>query len=53
MWFHNYNMKDNNKLHPNEDVVMQCQMQAGKIPTDLELNIDFTLPEVSVTEIMT
>ena len=32
---------------------MQCHTQAGKITTNLKVEIDFTLPELSATKIGT
>ena len=36
-----------------EDSVMQCQMQVGSITTYINKEIDFTLPELSPTKIVT
>ena len=36
-----------------EDSVMQCQMQVGSITTYIKNEIDFTLPELSPTKIVT
>ena len=41
------------KLHPKEDTVVQWHMQAGSITTNLKVNIDFTLTELSATKIVT
>ena len=32
---------------------MQCHTQAGKIPTNLKVKIDFTLPKLSAMKIVT
>ena len=40
------------KITPKKEDVMQWHTQAGKITTNLKVNIDFTLPEISVTTIV-
>ena len=47
-----FNGKNNKKLTPKEDNVMQWHTQAGKITTNLEVTVDFTLPELSATKIV-
>ena len=41
------------KLHPKEDSVMQWHTQAGKISTNIKVKIDFNVPELSATKIVT
>ena len=41
------------KLHPEIDAVMQWETQAGNITTNTKVNEDFTLPELSTTNLMT
>ena len=41
------------KNHPREDNVIQYHIQAGKTTTNLKVNIDYTLPELSSTKIFT
>ena len=41
------------KLHPEEDAVMQWHTQAGNITTNHEVKVYFTLPALSVTNVMT
>ena len=41
------------KNNPKKDSVMKWHTQAGKIATNLKVNMGFTLPELSTTEIVT
>ena len=41
------------KLDPKIDAVMQWQMQAGNITTNFKVKIDFTLPTLSATNVVT
>ena len=41
------------KLHPDKYYEMQWHTQAGNITTNLKVNIDFTLPALSTTNVMT
>ena len=41
------------KLNPKKDAVIQWRKQAGNNTTNLKVKIDFTLPELSATEIVT
>ena len=49
MYFHNFNRKGNQKLTTKEDAVMQWKIQVGNPNTDIEVKIDSTLPEFSMT----
>ena len=52
MKFHNYNGRYNKRITPKQSM-MQWHTQAGKITTNLKVKIDFTLPEISATKIVT
>ena len=41
------------KIKPKEDAVMQLHTKVGKITTNLKVNIDFNLPELRATKIVT
>ena len=41
------------KLHPEKYAVMQWHMQAGNITTNLKVKVDFTLPELVMTNVLT
>ena len=41
------------KLRPEKDAVMQWQTQARNINTNIKVNVDFTLPELSATNVVT
>ena len=41
------------KLCPKKDAVMQWQTQAGNITTNFKVKIDFTLPVLSATYVVT
>ena len=53
MEFHDCIGKASKKFTPKEDAVIQWHTQAGSITNNLKVNIDFTLPELSATEIVT
>ena len=40
------------KLRPRKDDVMQWQTQAGNITTNIKVNVDFTLPALSVNNVV-
>ena len=40
-------------IYPNKYAVIQWHAQAGSITTNLKLEVDFILPEISVTKIVT
>ena len=41
------------KLHPEKDAVMQWHTQARNITTNLKVKVDFTLPAISATNVVT
>ena len=41
------------KLHPDKDDVMQWHTQAGNITTNIKVEVDFTLPAFSTTNVVT
>ena len=41
------------KLCPKKDSLIQWNTQAGNITTNLEVKIDFTLPKLSATNVIT
>ena len=41
------------KLHPKQYAVMQWHTQAGNITTDIKFEVEFTLPELRVTNVET
>ena len=40
------------KLNPRKKALLQCHAQAGNITTNINVRIDFNLPELSVTNIL-
>ena len=40
-------------LHPKKYAVMKWHTQAGNITTNLKFEVEFTLPELSATDVMT
>ena len=41
------------KIHPAKDYVIHWQTQAGNIHTNIKVEVDFTLPELSATNVVT
>ena len=41
------------KLHPGKKVVIQWQTQDGNITTNFKVRVDFTLPTLSATNVVT
>ena len=41
------------KMHPEKYAPMQWHTQAGNVTTNLEVKIDFTLPALSATNVVT
>ena len=41
------------KINPDKDIVMQWHTQVGNITTNLKVKIDFTLPALSATNVVT
>ena len=53
MQFQNFNGKAGGKIHPKNNDVMQWHTQAVNITTNIKIKLDFSLPELSVTNIVT
>ena len=53
MQLHNHRKEADKKINPKEDDAMQRHMQAGNITTNINVQIDFILPELSATKIVT
>ena len=41
------------KIHPEKDSVMQCHMKSSNINTNHKVKLEFTLPALSTTYVMT
>ena len=53
MKFQDFNGEANKKCTPKKDAVMQWHTQWVKITNSIRVKIDFTLPELTATKIMT
>ena len=53
MYLHNCNGKDNRKDKTLKDAVMKWQKQAGNITTNPKVKVNFILPALSATDVVT
>ena len=53
MQFHDCNGRSSRTFNPKKYAVMQWHKQAGNITTNIKVELDFTLPEISATNVVT